>query len=352
MASKKDVCGELPYHIDFHEIRDRIVSSNIILVQAPDGIKRYMPRIVECLHQINGEAAIYVDAAPLYGACDLHLEIVETVSPDLIIHIGHNEYPRRLGFQKGAERLLEKTVFVPAYSKVTVSETIVRRLSGTLREKGFYKVSLAAVIQHMNILDDVKKKLEDSGLTVYTARPAYREMVYGQILGCEYSILNILDKRVDAHIVIAGGVFHALGASLSASKPVYKLDPYRQEYVDMSSLREKYMRKRLYKILQAMDAHTFGIVVGAKTGQYREWLIQRLTHLLRKNKREYRIYVSDQLTAQILGNIDNDSIDAYIVTSCPRLPIDDLDEYPKPVLTPGEAVMAVTGNIERYVFPW
>ncbi|MCE4617263.1 MAG: diphthamide biosynthesis enzyme Dph2 [Desulfurococcales archaeon] len=345
-------CDDIPYEIDFKPIEEKIKASRRILIQGPDGLKPFMPSIVGCLKGLNSSAKVYIDAASLYGACDLHLEVINSVNPDLIIHLGHNEYPRSLGYQKDLDKILSKVAFIPAYSKARINETVVSKLSNELAQQGFKKVSLTAVIQHANLIEQVKKMLEHQGFGVYVPRPAYKEMFIGQVLGCEYSAITLAEKLVDAHIVIAGGLFHVLGASLSASKPVYKLDPYRQEYMDMHPLRERYLKKRLYRVYKAMDSRTYGLIVGSKTGQSRKWLENQFIRLLQRHGKSYIIYVADQLNTQVLGNIDTSNIDAFIVTSCPRLPIDDLEDYPKPVLTPGEAIMAITGKIDRYIFPW
>jgi Diphthamide synthase subunit DPH2 len=53
-----------------------------------------------------------------------------------------------------------------------------------------------------------------------------------------------------------------------------------------------------------------------------------------------------------MRDVDSEWFEAFVVTSCPRLPVDDLYEYEKPVLTPGEAFMALQGRLEPYMFPW
>ncbi len=146
-------------------------------------------------------------------------------------------------------------------------------------------------------------------------------------------------------------MFHPLGLYLATRKPVIKLDPYTARIEDVTEYGERIYKKRLYKIIQAMDSKTWGIIVGLKTGQYRPWLIERLKKLLEEKDLKYYLLVYDRLEKDSLRALPQ-NIEAFIVTSCPRLPIDDLGDFEKPVLTPGEAIMALTGKLEPYRFPW
>ena len=72
--------------------------------------------------------------------------------------------------------------------------------------------------------------------------------------------------KVDLFIVI-GNQFHSLGAALSVQNPVYLIDVYNQEVVDMSKLKDKVIKQRLFAINKLKDASKVGIIVGLKPGQ-------------------------------------------------------------------------------------
>ncbi|HDN75899.1 MAG TPA: diphthamide biosynthesis enzyme Dph2, partial [Acidilobales archaeon] len=92
------------------------------------------------------------------------------------------------------------------------------------------------------------------------------------------------------------------------------------------------------------------IIVGS-AGQYRYTIIKEVTGILKKNNRNFHIVRTTYLTHDILRNIDGSDIEAIIITSCPRLAIEDFTKYDKPVLTPGE-VMYMFGLREDYTYPW
>lgn len=348
-----NACNNIPYYIGFNEDHANIIrNAKTILLQLPDGLKQYSLIIERCISELAPSSHIIIDATPTFGGCDLHLENIESLEPDIVVHVGHNLYPLQLGSSPVLHKFLNRILFIPAYSRLTPSENQLKKLETIMGKLGVQRVSATSTIQHVNILDIIKEYLEALGYEVLIPSPAYNEMVKGQILGCEYSAIRRVDEKVDLHILVAGGMFHYIGAILSTEKPVVKIDLYEDTVLYDPSLRETYLRKRYYKIMKAMDARHYGIIIGSKTGQYRRWLVEKLMTLLEEKGKKTTMYVTPYLNKEVLLNIDNPSIDAFIITSCPRLPIDDLEDYYKPVLTPGEAFSAISGRIEKYRFPW
>ncbi|MCD6340378.1 MAG: diphthamide synthesis protein, partial [Desulfurococcales archaeon] len=142
-----------------------------------------------------------------------------------------------------------------------------------------------------------------------------------------------------------------VGLRIRNSKPVFKLDPYEQKAELINDKVYRFLKIRYSKIMNAFDAKNWLIVAGA-CGQYRPNIVRKLEKLLKKNNASYYISRVAILNEHTLRNIDTEAIDAIIVTSCPRLPIEDLSRYHKPVLTPGEALMILSNRIHDYIFPW
>ncbi len=346
-------CMSDPYVVEINPYDlNKVPYGGTILLQLPDGLKQYSGRIVECLRKIKGDLRVVVDASPTYGACDLHLDTIEALNPDLVIHIGHNMYPRKLGFVANADKAVSKTVFIPAYSSLHIGQDMLDRLARTLLGLNARKTSILATIQHVKELPKIAEYLKTRGIEPVIPEPLFPEMERGQVLGCEYSALTTVDNIVDTHILVSGGDFHYLGALLASTKPVVKVDPYTSKITADPEARDKIIRKRYYKIMKAFDADTFGIIIGSKTGQYRPWIINALRNALKSEGRKHIEFIIGSLTKDSLLNIDTPEIGAYIVTSCPRLPIDDFAEFHKPVLTPGEALMVLKRKLDRYLFPW
>ncbi|MCE4606722.1 MAG: diphthamide biosynthesis enzyme Dph2 [Desulfurococcales archaeon] len=346
-------CLRDPYIIGLsdEDVR-RIRYSDTVLIQLSDGLKPFSYLINDCLKKIKPNIRIVIEISETYGACDLHLETIAALNPSLIIHIGHNKYPEELGSVPGLTEVLDKIIFIPAYSTRRITGESLKTVLGILQEMDASKISLTGTIQHVKELPRIADKLTKNGISVVIPEPRFHVMESGQILGCDYSALVKAENIVNAHVIVAGGEFHYNGALLSSYKPVIKIDPYTGEVLYDNRARDVILKRRYYKIFQAMDADSFGLVIGSKTGQYRPWLINALKKVLENYGKSYRELVIASLSRDALLNIDTPSIDAYIVTSCPRLPIDDLSDFHKPVLTPGEAVMAIKQSFKEYRFPW
>lgn len=147
-------------------------------------------------------------------------------------------------------------------------------------------------------------------------------------------------------------MFHALGVGLTTRKPIVKLDPYTSKNEDLTDEVYRILKIRYGKIMKALDSRNWAIIQGVKTGQNRPLMVKYLQKKLEEKGYKVFIITNRSLNVDALRNIDNPEIDSFIVTSCPRLPIDDLFEYEKPVLTPGEAKMIIFSKLDEYIFPW
>lgn len=353
MAGWCDKVNDMPYEIDVEWIVERLSRSQAkrLAVQLPEGMLQYGLYIAKCLEERLEGAEVYLHADQTFGACDLHYgELEASIRPDAIVHVGHSPYPAELA-HPGLEPRGAKVVYAPALSKTAVSEDMVSRAVEVLsRRYSARRVSVATTAQHVHIVPRVVDMLTRRGLDVpkpRSLRPYYSE---AQVIGCDYRVVR--RKDVDAYVYLGGGIFHPLGLYLATLKPVVRIDPYSGMVEDLTPEGEKLYRNRLYHVGRAIGARRWGIIAGLKTGQYRPWLIKRLADKILDRGGEYLLIASEVTTLSQLVAVDNDWFDAFIVTSCPRLPTDDFWSYEKPVLTPGEAFMALDRRLEPYRFPW
>jgi 2-(3-amino-3-carboxypropyl)histidine synthase len=349
-------CGDIPYHVDLEHARKAIVESGAskVVVQLPDGLKQYSIDIVECLKSMVPEdVEVYVHADSVYGSCDIQYgQLWATLKPSLIVHIGHSPYPSELAgsFVEPWRGLGVRVVYVKALSKLAVSREVVREAAETLKGHGVRVVGLVTTAQHTHILGEVAGFLEGEGLKPVIPGGFKHYFEDGQVIGCDYRLARLL--KVDGFAYVGGGVFHPLGLYLATFKPVVKVDPYEGRAVDMTPEGERVYKVRLYKVTEAFKADRWAVIVGLKTGQYRPWLVDRITREMEARGKRYVLVASENLTLQNLIAVDSGWVQAFSVTSCPRLPTDDYWDYHKPVLTPGETIMALRGELEPYRFPW
>jgi len=316
-----------------------------VLIQAPDGLKH----VIKCIYRyLTKEFKIYISASPTYGGCDVAFDEAIMLNADAIIHIGHNEYPL-LGFKPSIP-----VIYIPAYYDWKPSREFINNMINVLRVKGVYTIGLSASIQHVNTLRVIRDILLNHDFKPIIP-PAMNGLFEGQVLGCIYSLPLSIDNIVDVHLVIAGGRFHALGLAMISSKPVLGVDPYREELWDATEYARRVLMKRLYvvnKIRNDVNMRIAGVIAGVKPGQYRLNIVNKVLNILENHGFESYVFFVRDLNIDRLIAIDNAfKPDFYIVTSCPRLPIDDLSDFYKPVITPGELEM-VFRDTSRYVYPW
>jgi 2-(3-amino-3-carboxypropyl)histidine synthase len=329
------------YFFDYERIVQEIRKRNAkrVLLQFPEGLKPFSTDAVESLNRRLPEVEFVISGEPSWGACDVAEDEARIVGVDLIVHFGHTPYTWY--YPKFP------TLFIEAESNLDVDEEAVKQLKNKLREYGTKKVSLTSTIQHYKLLDKIRYKLD--GFEVVIGNPSSPFMHPGQVLGCDYKAANV---EADVYVNVSGGVFHALGLGLSTLKPTLKLDPYTNKVEDLTQEVNRILRVRYSKIMKAMDARTWVIIQGVKVGQNRPLMVKYLEKRLREMGNTVYVVTNKVLNVDVLRNIDRSNIDAYVVTSCPRLPIDDLYNYEKPVLTPGEAKMIILNKLEPYIFPW
>jgi len=333
----------LSYNFDEERIIHEIEARNAkkVLLQFPEGLKYFSIEIVNKLRKKIPNVDFIISGEPSWGACDIAEDEAIQIGADLIVHFGHTPYTWY--YPKFP------TLFINAESTIRLTTDAVEDLAKKLSKYDGNKISLTATLQHIKMLQEVKSFLENKGYEVVIGKPSSKFMFDGQVLGCDYKAAEI---PADVYVIISGGMFHALGLGLSTNKPTIKLDPYLQKSEDVTNEVNRILKIRYGKIMQAMDKRNWVIIQGIKVGQNRPLMVKYFYDEL--TKRGYNVYIvtNKVLTIDVLRNIDRSYIDVYLVTSCPRLPIDDLYNYEKPVLTPGEAKMIINNNFERYIFPW
>ncbi len=308
-----------------------------ILVQLPEGLKHFYPSILTHIKNLLSRRNVIIDldASPIFGSCLMDTSI--TSHYDIVLHFGHEEYP----YWKAPKNIF----FIKLISKNNISDDTLNRFIKFALDHHLIKLALYGTAQHP--LESIGERLVDAGLEIVN------DIKRGTIFGCWFSDLIETVKMADGVIVVSGGDFHPLGVGLylNNSKPIISLDPYTDTFRHFNNLVYGVLKKRYYKILKASEAHAWMILAGVQ-GQFRPAIVEKLKQEIEERGDEYFIAHSAYVTRETLGNIDNNKIDAFIITSCPRLPIDDLSDFYKPVLTPGEAFMVFNNILQRYLYPW
>ncbi len=308
----------------------RRVGAGKVLIQTPEGLKEEAQRLADFLEENGIEAIISGDVN--YGACDPADREAKMLGCDALVHLGHS-YMRL--------HLEVPTVFVPAFADADPVPALKRNLSEIRKLGG--RIGLVTTAQHITYLGRMREFLEGAGFEVLVGRGDSRVSWPGQVLGCNFSA-----ARVDAEgiLFVGAGYFHPLGVALATKKPTLAVNPYSGDALWMDKEAERLIRKRWAQIAKAVDARKFGVIVSTKKGQLRLGEAVRVLKLLRESGKYARLIAMDNVVYTALEGFD---FDAYVVVACPRVPIDDYENWRKPVLTPPELELLL-GLREEYEF--
>ncbi len=295
-----------------------------VLIQVPEGLKPEAPHIAKTIEKLGVQAIISAD--PCYGACDLAIAEAESLGTDLIIHYGHTKLVKY-------ERV--PTLYIEARATLKVDSTVEKALP--LMEK-WRKIGLVTTVQHVQTLDEVREILIRSGKTVVigdTRRLSYP----GQVVGCDYSNAISIAKGVEAFLFVGGGQFHALGVALSTSKPTVVADPFDDRAFSVDLEAQKIFKQRWATIEEAKKAKNFAILIGIKPMQKHLEEALQAKKKLEEDGKTVNLLAAREITPEVL--MEFPSIDAFVNTACPRISLDDIARFKKPVLTTNETLVVV-----------
>ena len=306
------------YDMDLDKVIRKINSKDAQTVglQFPEGLKMQAVKIARRIEE-ETDATVIISGDPCFGACDVS-DWKMKGSVDLIIHYGHTPLPLKYEVP---------TIFIEAFSNIDIKKDLEKCLEEL---KGHSRIGLVTTTQHLHLLNETKDFLEDNGKEVILgSSPSTRK---GQVLGCNFSSIKELD--VDVILFIGSGNFHPLGIKLFSNAPVIALDPYNSEIRSMDEYADRILRIRFARITKASSAKKWGIIVSSKEGQYRMKLAKQLKKILEDNGMEAYLILADNINPDIL--LPYMELEAFVVSACPRIAIDDSQMYKKPLLTPQE----------------
>lgn len=309
----------LDYDYKFDKIFDKIkqLDAKNIILQFPEGLKSDGIDVANVIEDSLPDVNVMIDADPCFGACDL-ADIKVNGHIDLVVHFAHTPLPIRTDCP---------VLFIEAHSSADV-ETPIRDALSKLDEN-VETIGIVTTTQHIHKLDEMIELIENQGFNVKLDNGVGTSK--GQVLGCNFTSIKNLD--VDVIIYVGSGDFHALGVKLFTKKPVLLADPFIGKSRDIEEFSDKIIRIRFARIMKAKDAKSFGIIMSSKKGQLRFDLAIKLKDLIRYHGFDAYILNMDYVSPDLLLPYN---LDAFVMTACPRIAIDDSAMYKKPVITPDE----------------
>ena len=318
-----------------------------ILLQGPDGLRNQLVELADYLLENVNDIEIIIDGDRSFGGCDIPFHKASKIGVDAVFHFGHTEFPASEEQLSLINKDIE-TVYFPVFEDSRVKRSLLRSL---IRKMGDAKLVAAVYsIQYRNQYLEIVNKLREEGITVYKPREFFR-MEEWQILGCNIGVLNKVRDKVDGVIVVGGGLFHALGAGLYSGLPTILVDIPRGV---VSNIERELIRFRsliAYNIEKAKGAFRFGVIVSTKSFQF-NYSIAKYIYNYINNELEKKgvMLVMDYIGPETIDYFP--SIEAFIQTACPRISIDDISNYRKPILNIEQFLILIGKKRFEEVYPW
>jgi 2-(3-amino-3-carboxypropyl)histidine synthase len=293
-----------------------------VLIQLPEGLKPEAHRLATIAEEAGAVAIVSAD--PCYGACDLAVPEAKSLDVDLLVHYGHTPVTRPKH---------TPILYIEARARAGVKEAVEKAIPYL---KDWRTVGLLTTVQHVHRLSDAKGILVRAGKTVIMGDAGHMKYP-GQVIGCDFSNAESVSKEVDAFLFVGGGRFHAIGIALATGKPTIIADPYERRAFPIEAEAKTILRQRWAGICEAKEAKGVAILIGLKSGQKRLAKAFELKEKLEKVGKRATLLATREISPKVLMQFPE--MDAFINTACPRISLDDTRRFPKPVITPNEALI-------------
>jgi len=303
----------------FEEIKTR--KPRAVAVNGPEALIPKLQDVAEHIAEIFG-IPVYIMGDTCWGSCDLNTHAAEMLNADILFNVGHTIAMDTFG---------DKVIMIGAFDDITfdiVANKCAKDLKGNYRT-----VSLVTDSQHLLEIDKVKRIFEAHGFTVIIGR-GRGQLRDAQVFGCEFYPAYNVQNEVDAYVFLGQSMFHSASVALSTEKPTIMLDPYFQEYTDVSEFARGMHKKAILSVYKAVDADTIGIIIGLKEGQFAHIRALELKKEFEKAQKKVQMIALTEITedrVQIFKGID-----AFVQVACPRIGTDN--HFKKPMLSVPQAL--------------
>ncbi len=302
----------------------RALTPREIVLQVPAGLVRDAHGMAARLREEVGSSVVLA-VRPCFGACDFPSRD-EAPRADVAVVLGHAPIPN--------VALLRPTFFVEMREPPGDVERLAETVAATAVPR---RIGLVLSVQHLDLTGPLAAALAHRGFDVRLGRGDRRLAYAAQALGCNYTSAEAVAADVEAFLFVGTGRFHPLGLAFAVDRPVWSLDPLRNA-IDPPIDRGALVRRRQLLVASVRDARRWGILVSTFAGQNRSPAARALQARAQARGRDAELLVFDRLDPR---DLEGRALDAYVNTACPRIALDDASNYPKPVLTPPEFLMAL-----------
>ncbi|NP_001333503.1 2-(3-amino-3-carboxypropyl)histidine synthase subunit 1 isoform 2 [Homo sapiens] len=275
-----------------------------VALQMPEGLLLFACTIVDILERFT-EAEVMVMGDVTYGACCVDDFTARALGADFLVHYGHSCL---IPMDTSAQDFRVLYVFVDIRIDTT-------HLLDSLRLT-FPPATALALVSTIQFVSTLQAAAQELKAEYRVSVPQCKPLSPGEILGCTSPRLS---KEVEAVVYLGDGRFHLESVMIAnPNVPAYRYDPYSKVLS-----REHYDHQRMQAARQEAIATA------------RSHLESRLRAL---GLSFVRLLLSEIFPSKLSLLPE---VDVWVQVACPRLSIDWGTAFPKPLLTPYEAAVAL-----------
>ncbi|KAF4496865.1 diphthamide biosynthesis 1 [Fusarium agapanthi] len=330
-ADLKAAVALLPanYNFEIPKTIHRIQTSNAkrVALQMPEGLLLFATTISDILTQFCPGVETLIMGDVTYGACCIDDYTARALGCDLLVHYAHS-----------CLIPVDVTTIKTLYVFVDISIDATHLLASLERNFASGKtIAVVGTIQFNATIHGVKSSLERGGFRVLV--PQIAPLSKGEILGCTSPRLKD-DDNIDLILYLGDGRFHLESIMIhNPSIPAYRYDPYSRKLTREAYGHEEMQSLRRTAIHSARTARKWGLILGALGRQGNPHTLG----LIEKELKARGIPIVHLLLSEIFpGKLALMSdVECWVQVACPRLSIDWGYAFPRPLLTPYEALVAL-----------
>ncbi|RBQ67449.1 hypothetical protein FVER14953_00560 [Fusarium verticillioides] len=317
------------YNFEIPKTIHRIQTSDAkrVALQMPEGLLLFATTISDILAQFCPGVETLIMGDVTYGACCIDDYTARALGCDLLVHYAHS-----------CLIPVDVTTIKTLYVFVDISIDATHLLASLERNFASGKtIAVVGTIQFNATIHGVKSSLERGGFRVVV--PQIAPLSKGEILGCTSPRLKD-DDNIDLILYLGDGRFHLESIMIhNPSIPAYRYDPYSRKLTQEAYGHDEMQSLRRTAIHSARTARKWGLILGALGRQGNPHTLD----LIEKELKARGIPIVHLLLSEIFpGKLALMSdVDCWVQVACPRLSIDWGYAFPRPLLTPYEALIAL-----------
>ena len=316
------------YSFEIHKTihRVRVSGSKKIALQFPEGLLLFATTISDIITRFCPGSETIIMGDVTYGACCIDDYTARALGCDLLVHYAHS-----------CLIPVDVTTIKTLYVFVDISIDMAHLLASLERNFQSSKtLAIVGTIQFNATLHGIKPALERAGFKVLI--PQIAPLSKGEILGCTSPRLS--DGTVDLILYLGDGRFHLESAMIhNPSVPAYRYDPYSRKLTRETYDHDEMRNMRRDAITSARNAKKWGLILGSLGRQGNPHTMKMIEGLLNVQGIPFVNLLLSEIFPGKLGMMND--VDCWVQVACPRLSIDWGYAFPKPLLTPYEALIAL-----------